>query len=474
MINIKIKDILNAVNGRLIYGNGDVFINGISTDSRTAKQGELFFALKGPNFDGHRFVDEALKKGAAGAVVSKAGNQKPADRNLIQVEDTLTALGDIARYWRRLHPVPLIAVSGSCGKTTTKEMIASILNTSRTIIKTEGNLNNLIGLPLTLFGLNNIHKAAVVELGISEKGEMKRLADICRPDVAVLTNIGEAHTATLGSIEDVAAAKGELFNSMGNNATAVINMDDPWLSKMAAHIRAKKITFSIQSKADVMLIDGNQWSRVKGHPSQAEATFMVMGEKIPVRLKYTGAHNLSNAAAAIAATIPLGATKEEIRNGLHSVEPLHGRLEVIAVKNGITVIDDTYNANPSSMEASLKTLSATNGRKIAVLGDMLELGDIAQAAHKKIGRLAKEADVDFLFIIGNFRKDVLIGAMDAGMAAERLYEAENKAVLMETLNGIIKQGDTILVKGSRGMKMEEVVEGLKSKVRSQKSEDKNF
>lgn len=450
MIELKIKDISNAVNGRLIHGSGDVCIHGVSTDSRTIKQGELFFALKGPNFDGHRFVDEVLKKGAAGAVVSSKFKTQNSKYSIIEVEDTLTTLGNLARYWRGLHPVPLIAVSGSCGKTTTKEMIAAILNASRTIIKTEGNLNNLVGLPLTLFGLNNIHKAAVVELGISEKGEMRRLADICRPDVAVLTNIGEAHTATLGDIEGVASAKGELFTSMDSNTTAVVNMDDPWLSKMAAHIRIKKITFSLKSKADVMLVDEGQ-----------EATFIAMGEKIPVRLKYAGVHNLSNAAAAIAATLLLGATRQEIIDGLASAKPLYGRMEIISLSSGITIIDDTYNANPSSMEAALKTLSAMNRRRIAVLADMLELGEISQVAHKKLGRLVQEAGIDFLFITGNFRKDVVSGAMDAGIPAERICEAEDKAVLLEALNGIIKQGDTILVKGSRGMKMEEVVNKFK-------------
>ncbi|MBI5875384.1 MAG: UDP-N-acetylmuramoyl-tripeptide--D-alanyl-D-alanine ligase [Deltaproteobacteria bacterium] len=459
MIRLTVKDIANAVNGNLMSGNEDVWINGVSTDSRTIRKGELFFALKGPNFDGHRFIEDVLNKGVAGAVINAECGMRNAEFPVIQVEDTLAALGDLARYWRGLHPVPLIAVSGSCGKTTTKEMIASILNASRTIIKTEGNLNNLIGLPLTLFGLNNIHKAAVVELGISEKGEMQRLARICKPDVAVLTNIGEAHMSTLGSIEGVASAKGELFQEMDTSGTAIINMDDPRLASMAGNIRAKKITFSVKpapagskqgSKADVMLKGEGQ-----------ETTFIVMGEEIPVRLQYAGAHNLSNAAAAIAAAIQLGATKEEIIEGLSSVKPLCGRMEIISLANGITIIDDTYNANPLSMEASLKSLAAMKRRKIAVLADMLELGDIAQAAHKNIGRLAKEFGIEFLFATGNFRKDVAKGALDAGMPADKIFEAADKTGLVEALHNIIRDGDSILVKGSRGMKMEEVVKQLK-------------
>ncbi|MBI3753341.1 MAG: UDP-N-acetylmuramoyl-tripeptide--D-alanyl-D-alanine ligase [Deltaproteobacteria bacterium] len=460
MIKLRIKDIANAVDGRLIQGSGDSWINGVSTDSRTIKNGELFFALKGPRLDGHKFVDDVLKKGAAGAVVSAECGMRNAEFPLIAVDDTLSALGNLARYWRERHPVPLIAVSGTCGKTTTKEMIASILKTSRPVVKTEGNLNNLIGLPLTLFGLNNIHKAAVVELGISEKGEMKRLAHICRPYVAVLTNIGEAHTAMLGSREGVASAKGELFEGMGMNGTAVINSDDPWLAKMGSAIRTKKITFSLTSKADVMLKGEGQGGRPLGAVKGQEIIFIVMGEEIPVRLQYVGTHNLSNAAAAIAAAIPLGATREEIQEGLASAVPLRGRMEVVAMKNGITIIDDTYNANPLSMEASLKSLASMNGRKIAVLGDMLELGDISHAAHKYIGGLAQEMGIDMFFVIGNFSKDFISGATEAGMTADKIYEAKGKVGLVETLHGIMREGDNILIKGSRAMKMEEVVEKL--------------
>ncbi|MBI5327917.1 MAG: UDP-N-acetylmuramoyl-tripeptide--D-alanyl-D-alanine ligase [Deltaproteobacteria bacterium] len=487
MIRLTIKDVLNAVGGRLIQGDKNACINGVSTDSRNISNGELFFALKGPRFDGHSFVNDVLKKGAAGVIVQR---EEPAakesekggkgereikifsdspilrfsDSNpqfgIVQVEDTLSALGNLARYWREMHPVPLIAVSGSCGKTTTKEMIAAILKTSRSIIKTQGNLNNLIGLPLTIFRLNNIHKAAVLELGISEKGEMKKLAQICKPDVAVLTNISEAHTATLGNVEGVASAKGELFQNMDTHGAAIINIDDPQLRNMAENIKMKKITFSLQSKADVMLKEVKSTGQGVRNSGGIAAAFLVMGKEIPVRLKYAGMHNLYNAASAIAATIPLGATKEEIIDGLYSTEPMHGRMEIVILENGITVIDDTYNANPLSMEASLKTLADMKGRKIAVLGDMLELGSIAIASHKNIGRLVHEMGIDMLFTIGDFSNNFMSGAIDAGMAADTIHKATDKSGLVEILNSIIKQGDNILVKGSRGMKMEEVVEKL--------------
>ncbi len=260
MFELKAKEILEAVKGSLITGDENLSVKGVSTDSRTIKQGEIFFALIGPNFDGNRFVEDVFKKGAGGAVVARCKMQDARLETcnlkigtIISVDDTLIALGDLARYWRIKHPLPLIAVSGSCGKTTTKEMIASILNTSYCAVKTEGNLNNLIGMPLTLFGINNKHNAAVVELGISEKGEMARLASICKPNVAVLTNIGEAHLKTFKNIEGVACAKAELFSGLKSDGIAVINIDDQWIAKTSESVKQKKITFSIKSAADVFL-----------------------------------------------------------------------------------------------------------------------------------------------------------------------------------------------------------------------------
>ena len=471
MIKLRVKDILDATGGSLIAGNRDSFINGISTDSRGIKKGELFFALKGPRFDGNKFVRDALSKGASGAVVSAPVSDLQSQNPrlgfpLIHVQDTLTALGDLAGYWRKMHPVPLIAVSGSCGKTTTKEMIASILKVSRCIVKTEGNLNNLIGLPLTLFSLNNIHEAAVVELGISKKGEMKRLAEICSPDVAVLTNIGESHIETLGSIDGVASEKCELLYNMNNSGTAVINIDDPWLMKMERDIKTKKVTFSLKYKtapgaeADVMLKEIVNNTQDAGGSAAISASFIAMGMEIPVKLKYTGMHNLYNAAAAIAATLSLDVTKDEITEGLCSAEPVHSRMEILTSGRGIRIIDDTYNANPMSMEASLKMLANMRGRKVAVLGDMLELGDMAKDAHCRIGRLVQDMGVSMLFVIGSFSGDIAYGAKDAGMAGDRIHTAKDKNEIITILTDTLKEGDNVLIKGSRVMAMEEIVKGL--------------
>jgi UDP-N-acetylmuramoyl-tripeptide--D-alanyl-D-alanine ligase len=462
MVRLKIKEVLKAVSGRLASGDSEGLINGISIDSRTISKGELFFALKGPRFDGNKFVSDVFNKWAAGAVVSSEIRGCGSQFWIIEVADTLKALGDLALYWREQHPVPLIAISGSCGKTTTKEMVAAILKKSRPIIKTEGNLNNLIGLPLTIFNLNNVHEAAVVELGISEKGEMKRLTQICKPDVAILTNIGEAHTATLGSLAGVASAKGELFESMDDNGIAVINIDDPWLKKIAEKISAKKITFSLKSKADVMLKEASGNRQEAKGSSGISAAFLVMGEEIPVTLKYTGMHNLYNAAAAIAATCSLGARKEEIIEGLLAAEAMHGRMEIVTLSNGITIIDDTYNANPLSMEAALKTLAGMDGRKIAVLGDMFELGDIADYAHRKVGMLVQDTGINMLFTIGGYSEDMASGALERGMLPDKIYKVQDKAELIKALKNIVREHDVILIKGSRAAAMEEVSDSLKS------------
>ncbi|MBI5286331.1 MAG: UDP-N-acetylmuramoyl-tripeptide--D-alanyl-D-alanine ligase [Deltaproteobacteria bacterium] len=458
---LKIKDVVAATGGSIVSGDGMGEITGVSTDSRTIMPGELFFALKGSRFDGHSFVIEVAKKGAIGAVVNEwsvvsgqwLGFPSPGF-NLISVNDALQALGKLANFWRQIHPVPLIAVGGSCGKTTTKEMIASILQVSRVVLKTEGNLNNLIGLPLTLFGLNNVHRAVVVELGISKPGEMKRLVDICRPDVAVLTNIGEAHLSSLGGIEGVASAKGELFQGLTDQGVAVVNLDDPWIVKIAEGIKIRKVTYSLRKRADVFM---------KGYSQEGldrlRATFVVGGEISTITFKGFGVHNLQNAAASISACLPLGVDRGDMKEGLSRFQPLDGRMKTTGL-GGVTLIDDTYNANPTSTEASLKTLTSISGRRIAVLGDMLELGEVSLGAHRRIGGLCHSLGIDILFLIGDFKSDVAQGAIEAGMGEECIHLCNSRDEVTTLLAGTLKEGDVVLVKGSRAMGMEEIVEKL--------------
>jgi UDP-N-acetylmuramoyl-tripeptide--D-alanyl-D-alanine ligase len=460
-MELEIGDILKATAGRLLKGSGGP-VKGVSTDTRTIREGEIFFALKGPKFDGHAFLRGAASGGASGAVVEKEVEGLPQSLNVIFVEDTLKALGDLAGYVRAAHSIPIVAVGGSSGKTTTKDMIALVLGGKMTVLKTEGNRNNTIGLPLTLFGLNSVHEAAVVELGISVPGEMKRLAEICRPDVAVITNIGRGHLETLDTLEGVARAKGELFASLGPGAVKVVNLDDPLVARVSDETDTgtrgiEKVTFGKDDGADVCIKDFS----LDG-PCALKVNYEVRGERLSVRLRSPLVSNVSNGAAAIAAALPLGPTKEEILEGLNSFVPPRGRMEALKV-GGLTVLDDTYNANPESMAAALNTLVKLTGRPVAVLGDMLELGDISPEAHREVGRIAGKLGVELIVAVGEWAEEVKDGALSkgGGMEEDNIHCFKDKGSALSAMKELLRKGDVLLVKGSRGSGMEEIVECLK-------------
>ncbi|MEK7679296.1 MAG: UDP-N-acetylmuramoyl-tripeptide--D-alanyl-D-alanine ligase, partial [Deltaproteobacteria bacterium] len=314
---MRLGDIAQATGGKVVRGSTEGAASGVSTDSRTIAAGMVFFALRGPNFDGRAFVREAALKGAAGAVtdgVSTDASGLPDGFAIIAVKDTLYALGDLAAYRRRFFSGPVVAVSGSSGKTTTKEMIAAILGRTRPVLKTEGNKNNLIGLPLTLMRLDHTYKAAVVELGISGEKEMPRLAQICSPDAAVITNIGRGHFEAFGSLEAVARAKTALFDSLGTEGFRIVNLDDPWLQRLARIIgpRSSAVTFGRAKEADVRVMRCSTTEDM----SSIEAVFNVRGEVIEVRIPVSGVFNVMNGAAAIAAALPFGVCKDDIAGGL--------------------------------------------------------------------------------------------------------------------------------------------------------------
>jgi UDP-N-acetylmuramoyl-tripeptide--D-alanyl-D-alanine ligase len=463
-------EIARATCGTLKGRAQDALATGVSVDTRTILRGDVFFALKGPNFNGHDFVNDAVRKGASCIVA--AAKEGPTDSAcVIEVEDTLSALGDLASFVRGLYDIPVVAVSGSAGKTTTKEMIASILSRSRNSHKTVGNRNNLVGLPLTIFGLESDHGAAVVELGISEHWEMERLVEISRPDVAVLTNIGRGHLATLGTLEGVAEAKGPLFTITGPGCVRVVNLDDPWAVRLAAssmpavatsHLGAeweaggKEVTFSMEEDADVRVVE----YRILDDLAGISVVFDVMGADVCVRLSSPSVCNISNAAAAVAATLPLGATNEDIIEGLASFTNMPGRMEVKRVGD-ITVLDDTYNANPDSVDEALKTLKTACGRKVAVLGDMLELGDGANASHFEAGRLAAVLGVDLLIAVGENAAEIIEGGLSEGLTPSFVHGFRDNTSAIEAISGLLRNGDSVLVKGSRGAGLEEIVEGIR-------------
>lgn len=453
-MKILFSDIAAATGGAL-KGRAEGVATGVSTDSRKISAGDIFFALKGPNFDGHAFVKDVAEKGASVVVVDNedclAG--LPKSTTAVIVKDTLKALGALASHIRGLHRIPFVAITGSAGKTTTKEMTAAILSVSRSVLKTEGNKNNLIGLPLTIFRLTEAHEAAVVELGISEDWEMERLVNICRPDISLITNIGRGHLKTLGSLEGVMKAKGPIFSLLPAHGVKAVNLDDPWVVKAAGE-KGARVTYSMKEQADVMVEDHEAEDGLAG----TRAVYNVRGKRITVRFSSPGLMNVVNGAAAIAATLPLGVPLEHMVEGLQSWTPVKGRMGVIR-SSGFTLIDDTYNANPESMNSALKTLKEARGRKVAVLGDMLELGEASDSEHQGVGRLAAELGVDVLVAIGSSSETTAEGARKAGL--KDVFSFNSKKNAIELLKRILHEGDTVLVKGSRGIALEEVVEGLK-------------
>lgn len=457
-IVISVPEALQATRGSLGKGPADVIFRGVSTDSRRIAKGDLFICLKGENYDGHQFAGAAVASGAAGLVIQ--GNAEaglPALSRavpVIRVRDTLKALGDIARFWRRRIGVPVIAITGSTGKTTTKEMTAAILEQTGNVLKTEGNFNNQVGLPLTLLKLNRRHDVAVVELGTNQPGEIGRLTRIAGPDIGVITNIGPAHLEKLKSLDRIRKEKSDLFRKMSVRGTAVMNADDPALRFLSGQWQGKKITFGLRRGADVTAVN----LRKKKPPGLA-FTLKIGRSRGAVELRAAGEHNLCNALAAAATAAAFGADHGTICRGLASFRPLAGRFEIHALGNGAYLIDDAYNANPLSVREALRALQGLKGRhrSAVVLGDMLELGGHAGRLHAGIGRLMAGAGVDRVFLKGDHCRATARGAVAGGLATDRVSFYEQSGEVLERLQAFLKKGDWVLVKGSRKMKMEEVV-----------------
>lgn len=453
---ITAAEAVSATRGRLVWGDPGQVFSGVSIDSRTVGAGELFVALRGERFDGHDFLRQAAERGAAGAVVQKDPEDPSSFKAVIRVGDGRTALQEIARYHRLRFSIPVIAVTGSNGKTTTKEMAAGILGRRFEVLKNEGNFNNDIGLPLTLLRLSSGHRAAVVELGINRPGEMARLCEIARPQVGLITNIGPTHLAFLKDEAGVARAKGELLEALPKDGTAILNRDDRHFEVLARRVKDGLLTFGFHPEADVSALESSK------EDSQApEGAFRLLVRRgaqkgeVPVALRAVGRHNLYNALGAAAVGILQGAALDDVRAGLEAFRPAALRSELSEVA-GLRILNDAYNANPASMRAALKALSGlrASGRKIAVLGDMLELGEAASAAHRELGEAAARAGVDVLIAVGEFREEVSRGALGAGMEPERIFLSADAEAAAPLLSRAARPGDLILLKGSRGVKME--------------------
>jgi UDP-N-acetylmuramoyl-tripeptide--D-alanyl-D-alanine ligase len=459
---LSIEEVLKATRGKLLQGEGNTFFQGISTDSRTVTEGELFIALKGSRFDGHHYVLEALEKKAGGVVIEedKVGDIRwngYRAKAVIAVKDTLFALGNIALDWRRKYRTPLVALTGSNGKTTTKEMIAACLETTFPILKTKGNLNNLIGLPLTLLTLTEKERVVVLEMGMNVPGEIRRLTEIAEPDVGLITNIQEVHLEGMESLERLKEEKGELFRKMRRDGTILVNQDDPRVVDLASDYPGQKITFGIEHPAEVMAKE----IRLGG----AEGTFFTLileGEEMEIHLRLLGRHFIPNALSAIAAACLFGVEVKQVKEALENFQFIPMRMEIVPLKGGKTLINDAYNANPHSMGLALETLveAKGEGRAIAVLGDMLELGNFTKEAHEQLGEKVSELSIDFLLALGEEAPIVVESAIRHGFPLERVRVVESHSEAISILKQMIQNGDWILVKGSRRMAMEKIVEGL--------------
>lgn len=425
---------------------------GISTDSRQCQAGEIFVALRGEKFDGHQFVGQILASGALAAVVDKNwfASQTEAVGNFIVVEDTLPALQKIGQTIRRRWGKPALAITGSNGKTTTKEMVASVLAQKKPVLKTAGNLNNHIGVPLTLATLQHGHDIAVIEMGMNHYGEIAQLCEIAAPNFGLITNIGRAHIEFFKTLDGVARAKGELFEYLHRrDGIAFLNADDAKL-KMVLPSGTKAITYGLTHAAQVQ-------GKIAGVDANGCVTLAWKNQNIPLAIP--GTHNAINALAAVAVGEYFGIAPEQIRAALAGTQPAAKRMQVLK-RGALTIINDAYNANPESMRAALEFLATLpmtgNGHRVAVLGDMLELGDAAPAAHAEIGALINQLPIDAVFAYGPHMQH-LVQAIGTAKWAEHF---ENKKRLSEEVSRSVRSGDVILLKGSRGMAMEEIIEQL--------------
>lgn len=443
----------DTIEGRL-YG-ADASFESVSTDTRTLQPGQLFFALKGKHADGSSFLDEAARRGAAGAVVE--ARQRVAIPQ-IEVSDTRHALGQFAQCWRRKFAIPVIGVTGSNGKTTVKEIVAAILREhyggdSGTVLVTWGNLNNEIGLPLTLLWLNTAHRAAVLEMGAARRGDIAYLAGIAMPTVAVVTNAGRAHLAGFGSLEEVAATKGEIFAALPAGGTAVINRDDGFFASWWARSAGRRrVTFGMHESADFRA----EGVAASNGPDGPEITFRLVMPcgAVAVRLPMAGEHNVVNALAAAAAATAAGAAPQAIAPALAAMSNVPGRLRRVPGAGGATLFDDTYNANPGSVRAAVHFLSSLPGERLLVLGDMAELGPDSPALHRQIGELARRAGIEGLFCTGPESRAAVEGFGEPA----QWYESQSE--LVAAVRRRLHPGAVVLVKGSRCMAMERVLQAL--------------
>lgn len=457
------EEIIKATGGEVLSPGSSLLFSGVSIDSRKISSGDIFVAIKGTSHDGHTFAGEVIKLGIKGLIV----NRQEASRLRMEewekagifcagVKDTVKALGDLAIFNRERAGVSVIAITGSNGKTTTRRMTAEVVSRRFETLSTAGNLNNEIGLPLTLLKLGSSHKWAVVELGMNHPGEIERLARISKPDIGIITNIGPAHLEGLKSLEGVMNAKGELIEGMKPEGTAILNADDEMVMTLARRTSKKVFLFGLSENASVRACS------VEVKRDATSFNLILPEETVPVNLRVSGRFMVTNALAAASAGYLAGLSASEIRTGLENSIGEKGRMNVFELSKGITVIDDSYNANPGSMEVAIKTLSElkAGSRGVLIAGDMLELGVHSKKMHEKIGALCADSGIARLYAAGQFAEQIADGATSKGMSPSSVVTGSHDDIFSD-ITGWLRAGDWVLVKGSRAMGMERIVSWLK-------------
>lgn len=453
-----LTQVMQATNAVLKKITSASVFGGVTTDTRKVEEGMLFVALKGEKFDGHDFIAEAAKKGAIGAIVNKdydVSRLEDVEIDILAVNDTLKAYQDLAKLWRSKFSIPVIGITGSNGKTTTKDLTAAVLSGKWNVLKTQANFNNEIGLPMTLLQLNKSYDAAVVEMGMRGLGQIKLLTDIAKPTIGVITNVGETHMELLGSIENIAKAKSEMAQAIEIDGKVVLNADDEHVAKMHEVTKAHPIYFGINHAADVKAFDIKTVGEGK---TEFDA---LIGENMAhFTLNMLGIHNVYNCLAALAVGYACGLTIEEMQKGLASFKPTAMRFEYKKIGD-FNVINDAYNASPMSTKAALSNLAkVTDGRKILVMGDMFELGSVEVKAHEDIAVQAKEAGVSIIVTRGTLTQNTARKAREIGIP--EVYECANHEEAVATLKKVLQKDDTVLFKGSHGMHMEKIIELLEN------------
>ena len=459
METLTIAQIVEFADGDLAAGNPDAMVSRVSTDSRTLQAGDLFVPLRGENFDGHRFIEQAGKRGAVGAMVEANWNgATPASFALVRVADTLVGYQTLAANYRASLPLKVVAITGSNGKTSTKDFVASVLSRKFRVTKTEGNFNNHVGLPRTMLAANREDEIAVWEMGMNHPGEIAALAKLAGPGVAIITNIGVAHIEFMGSREAIAREKGSLAEAVTESGTVILNADDPFSESIAKRTAAKIVLAGIEN-GSVRAVDITQSA------TGSEFTILEGAHRSRAQLPVPGIHMVQNAMLAVAAGRVFGVSLEECAVGLASTALTKARLQIIEI-DGIQFIDDSYNANPDSMKAALRTLVEldSDGRRIAVLGEMGELGAESERGHREVGAAAAALRVDELIAVGAMGATIARAAQKAGVKKSAAVNSQEEAAALLEKNATA--GDLVLVKGSRAARMERVLEEFANKRRT--------